>query len=169
MSVTPKSRPHPQSKNEYKRREPVSSHTNTQFILRCKPHRPCYPRQQQCRRTPQSPLCRSLSSPPPPSRLRRQASFLAGTRRTGCGTPTRVVHTGTRHTPDASCLTPRSASGLLPLRLAEPPPPQLLSPLRPTSYRSTDSPLGSSRIAATAAADTNMENQNRSSSAPHKK
>ena len=68
------------------------------------------------------------------------------------------MHTGTRHTPDASCLTPRSASGLLPLRLAEPPPPQLLSPLRPTSYRSTDSPLGSSRIAATAA-DTNMENQ----------
>ena len=138
------SRPDPfiQSKNEYKRREPVSSHTNTQFILRCKPHRPCYPRQQQCRRTPQSPLCRSLSSPPPPSRLRRQASFLAGTRRTGCGTPTRVVHTGTRHTPDASCLTPRSASGLLPLRLAEPPPPQLLSPLRPTSYRSSVSSLG---------------------------
>ena len=91
MSVTPKSRPHPQSKNEYKRREPVSSHTNTQFILRCKPHRPCYPRQQQCRRTPQSPLCRSLSSPPPPSRLRRQASFLAGTRRTGCGTPSPTV------------------------------------------------------------------------------
>ena len=49
-------------------RSPLKNHK--QFTLRRKPHRPCYPRQQQCRRTSQSPFCRSQSSPPPPERVR---------------------------------------------------------------------------------------------------
>ena len=41
----------------------------------------------------------------PPSATPTRAGVIAGTRRTGCGTPARAVHTGTNtHAPDASCL-----------------------------------------------------------------
>ena len=68
---------------------------------------------------------RRAPQPPPPRFSCRLASSRvpAGP---GVG-PRRVVHTGTS-TPDASCLTPRSASGPLQHPLAESPLPSLLSP-----------------------------------------
>jgi hypothetical protein len=71
--------------------------------------------------------CRSQSSPTSAPSSQMQAGFLTGTRRTGCGTPACCAYRH-EHTPDASCLTPRSASGPLHHPLAESPLPSLLSP-----------------------------------------
>eukprot|EP01044_Picomonas_judraskeda_P001538 COSAG03_NODE_93_length_13213_cov_77.901022_8_plen_97_part_00 len=81
--------------------------------------------------------------------------------------PRRAVHTGTS-TPDASCLTPRSASGPLQHPLAESPLPSLLSPSATysTVAPTPDSEPVSRHRRPAAADDTKHGKSNRSSSAP---
>ena len=147
-----------------KEKEPVSSNTK-QFTLRVlAPPSLLSAAAAMPQNLAESVVLLSRAPPPPPSRLRRRLASSRVPAGPGVG-PRRVrrAYRHETHAPDASCLTPRSASGLLPLRLAELPPPQLLSPSATYILRSAVSQLSSQshrrRRPAAATADTNMENQ----------
>ena len=150
--------------NRMKEKEPVSSNTK-QFTLRVlAPPSLLSAAAAMPQNLAESVVLLSRAPPPPPSRLRRRLASSRVPAGPGVG-PRRVrrAYRHETHAPDASCLTPRSASGLLPLRLAELPPPQLLSPSATYILRSAVSQLSSQshrrRRPAAATADTNMENQ----------